>query len=211
MFSGSTRYLHLVLLKDRMSVMGSNYQKAAMKRRERDPLGPARRMAEFIGDVVSAATISPKGKRKRSAVRCRRRPGHRKCPGRIIVCEQVNGEIEWQCPSCNGMGVIHGWQGGWSDLSELRETGEQPGFEVMLTERRYDELKKCLMMDMEWDDIMYAATYTTEGIILRAGGRDMKAFADYLSKSREHKTTSRRVLTEVLNGIQTVLGRWNPS
>ena len=107
-----------------------------MRRNQRDPFAPARRMADFIGDVVCAATVSPKGKLKQSAVRCQKRPGHRKCPGRIIVCEQANGDVEWECSSCDYSGVIRGWQDGWFDLSEFREFDKPPYFELILTEQQ---------------------------------------------------------------------------
>jgi hypothetical protein len=193
-----------------MAVRNSSIAKDAMQGDERDPLGAARRMADFIGDVVCAATVSPKGKRKQSAIRCRRRPGHRKCLGRIIVCEQVNGDIEWECSSCEYRGVIRGWQGGWSDLSDFQDSGEPPFFELILTEQQYDELKKILTMDLECDDIIYGAVYSKEGIVLRACGVDMKALANCLAfKIKEHGNFNRRILRQVQTGIQTLLGRWN--
>ena len=181
-----------------------------MQHSEHDPINPANRMAEFIGDVVSAATISPKGKRRQSAIRCTKRPGHRKCPGRIIVCEKANGEIEWECSSCNYKGMIHGWQGGWSDLSDFRDSGEPPYFELVLTERQYDELKKCLKMDIEGDEVIYGATYTKEGIVLRTDHIEMKSFANILIfKLKEKGHCKRHILEQVLNGILTLLGRQN--
>src|SRR5271157_1292632 len=97
-----------------------------MVQRKADALGPARRMAKYIDEIISTVTASPKGQRVHSAVCCRRRPGHRRCLGRIFVCEKDNGDIEWECPSCGSSGVIRGWQGGWSDLSELRVQDERP-------------------------------------------------------------------------------------
>jgi len=51
----------------------------------RDPLGPARRMARFIADVVAAASVLPPFVWNDSAVRCRRRPKNRRCSGRLRV------------------------------------------------------------------------------------------------------------------------------
>ena len=184
--------------------------KDVMKRKEGDRTGPARRMADFIGDVICAATVSLKGQRKHSAVRCWRRPGHKKCPGRIFVCEQVYGDIEWECSSCGSKGVVRGWQGGWSDLSDFRGTSDPPFFELILTEKQYDEMKKCLAMDLECDDIIYGATYSEDGIVLRTCSADMKALANCLAfKIREGGNFNRRILREVHTGIETLLGRWN--
>ena len=201
---------HALLFQNRIAVCNAGGAKDAMKRKERDRFGPARRMADFIGDIVCAATVSPRGKRKHSAIRCTRRPGHRTCPGRIIVCEQVNGDIEWECSSCDYKGVIRGWQGGWNDLGDFRDSGEPPFFELVLTEQQYDELKKRLAMDLECDDIIYRATYSKEGVVLRACSADMKALATCLAfKIREKGNFNRRILRQVHAGIQALLGRCN--
>jgi hypothetical protein len=193
-----------------MAVRNYDAAKDSMKFKEKDPLGPARKMGEFIGDVVCAATVSPKGKSKHSAIRCRRRPRHKACPGRIIVCEQDNGDIEWACSSCDFKGVIRGWQGDWSDLSDFRDPGEPPFFELVVTEKQYYELKKTLVMDLECDDIIYRASYSKQGIVLRACGVDMKSLATFLAfKIRESGNFNRRILREVNTGIQVLLGRWN--
>ena len=112
-----------------------------MKKRKIDDLGPARRMAKYIDGIISAATAGPKGQRMHSAICCIRRPRHHRCPGRIFVSEKDNGNIEWECPDCRSSGVISGWQGGWSDLSELREQDERPCFEILLPAQMYDALK----------------------------------------------------------------------
>jgi len=170
-------------------------------------------MAEYIGEVISAATASPKGQWKHSAVRCRRKPGHRKCPGRILVCERGNGDIEWECPSCGALGVIRNWQGSWDDLSEMRVEGEQPSFEIVLSEKEHEEVKKCLNKDPESDIIIYGAAHTKEGIVLRATGEDMQDFTDILKFYANHEENSkrRRIVDQVLNRLEALLGRWSSS
>ncbi len=46
---------------------------------------PARRMAQFFGDIVSAASVSPAGELIEAALFCRRRPGRMKCPGHLQI------------------------------------------------------------------------------------------------------------------------------
>ncbi|MCL0090668.1 hypothetical protein M1O13_01520 [Dehalococcoidia bacterium] len=107
-------------------------------------------------------------------------------------------------------GVIRGWQGGWSDLSDFRDSSESPFFELILTKQQYDELKKNLAMDLECDDIIYGAVYGKEGIVLRACGVDMKALANCLAfKIKEQGNFNRRILRQVQTGIQTLLGQYN--
>ena len=170
-------------------------------------------MAQYIGEIISAATASPKGYRKHSAVRCRRRPGHRRCPGRMVVCGRDDGYIEWECPSCADKGVIHNWQSSPWNLSRWRPQEGGPNFEVVLTEQEYDELKNCLVTSPEDDRIIYGATYTGESIILRASGEDFDEFAGYLAFNANHEGNRRRqlILDHILDRIEAVLGTWNPS
>ena len=47
--------------------------------------GPARRLAEHLSNIVRAASAGDAGIAWESALPCRRRPGNRRCPGRMIV------------------------------------------------------------------------------------------------------------------------------
>jgi hypothetical protein len=168
-------------------------------------------MAKYIDEVIAAATSSPKGQWKHSAVRCFRRPGHRKCPGRVRVRERDDSYIEWECPSCSAAGTIQGWQRSLYNLSEIREEPRQPGFEIILTEQEYDGLKKCLTMEPEWDGIIFGATWTPDGIVLRADAEDFEDFAECLTShaSCERNPRRRHILERILNGIEELLGGWD--
>ena len=179
-----------------------------MHHAEKDHLGPARRTAEYIDEIILAATVSPRNRWKQSAVRCRRRPRHRKCPGRLLVCERGNGDIGYKCLQCSEQGVIRGWQDGMSDLSEFREESCGPAFEIVLREREYDELKKALYMDIESDTIIYGATYTEQGVILRASASDIKSFVSCLADDAKQAKNPRhlRMINEVLRHVEAALG-----
>jgi len=120
-----------------------------------DSIGPARRMAEYLGEVISAASASTLSHWKQSAVRCRKRPKRRKCLGRLRVLKTSDGSIEWICPVCQDRGIVYNWKGSPHDLSKSREQGNQLSFEVILTEQEYDEVKKCSVMDPEGDRVIY--------------------------------------------------------
>ncbi len=92
----------------------------------------------------------------------------------------------------------------------MRVESEQPSFEVVLLEHEYDELKKCLVMEPESDNIVYGATYTKEGIVLRAIGEDLQDFADILAFNANHEESPKRqrILDQVLDRIKAVLGGW---
>jgi hypothetical protein len=58
-----------------------------------DTPGPARRLAEHLANIVRAATAGDAGPGWETALRCRRRPRNRPCPGRMIVLRtEVNHE-----------------------------------------------------------------------------------------------------------------------
>jgi len=56
--------------------------------------GSVRRFGEYLGRIVEAATAAPPLVLLDTAIRCRRRPGRKPCPGHIsVVCEDDLGEI----------------------------------------------------------------------------------------------------------------------
>jgi hypothetical protein len=68
----------------------------------------ARRLAEFLGNVVAAAT-TPNADPHR--VQCWRRPGRKPCPGAIETDFEEDDRIVWWCPVCGENGYISHWQG----------------------------------------------------------------------------------------------------
>jgi hypothetical protein len=165
-------------------------------------------MAEYVNEIVLAATASPKNRWKQSAIPCRRRPHHRKCLGRLLVSERANGDIEYRCPKCSEQGVIRGWQDGVSDLTEFRDESGGPAFEIVLGERDYDDLKKALYLDVESDTVIYGATYTERAVILRAGAADMRSFAGCLADAAKRTKDNRqlRIINKVRRHVEAALG-----
>ncbi|WP_264035130.1 hypothetical protein [Mycobacterium lacus] len=74
-----------------------------------DASEPARRLAQHLGDIIRAGTAGEVGDPWVSALPCRRRPAHRRCPGRMtiaIVCAEASAPIRWWCSVCDDEGVI---------------------------------------------------------------------------------------------------------
>ena len=70
---------------------------------------PARLLAEYFASIVVDATT---GIGDAPRVRCRRRPGRRRCVG-VIVCfpsGDAVDSIDWYCPLCSDHGLVRGWQ-----------------------------------------------------------------------------------------------------
>lgn len=75
-----------------------------------DVPGPARRLMEYMTRIVAAATMPPGNHGVIDAVKCRRRPDRRACPGVIEHRLWADDRITWHCPDCGDNGVISNWQ-----------------------------------------------------------------------------------------------------
>lgn len=71
---------------------------------------PARRLAEYFASIVVDATSNLD---EPPSVRCRRRPGHKRCTGIVYSVPSLEDHeaIDWHCPVCGDWGVIRGWEG----------------------------------------------------------------------------------------------------
>lgn len=79
----------------------------------------ARLLAEYFASIVVDATTNIDDPPR---VRCRRRPGRRRCGGMIISYPSGDERdtIHWHCPVCYDNGIISGWQNTlWDGLAEL--------------------------------------------------------------------------------------------
>lgn len=172
----------------------------------RDPLGPARRMARFIAEVVAAATVLPPFVWNDSAVWCRRRPKNRRCPGRLQVREERAGQIAYACPVCDRGGTISpSWRGSEYDLSGFRARRDEMPLELVLTEEEYDLLRKCLLFsDQETMAVICGATVNSAGIVLRATAEDLEFLEGDIASEMNHTSSLRR--ERILDGILQRIG-----
>ena len=74
-----------------------------------------RRLAEFLTEVVAAATQDIEG--PFGVLRCRRRPGRKPCTGFVVTSFSAADDIYWFCPRCFDYGVVANWQGTFWDLT----------------------------------------------------------------------------------------------
>lgn len=82
--------------------------------------GAARRLAEHLAAIVAGATASANDAQTKRQIACRRRPGHRACPGVIRYRLWTDERITWECPSCGDNGVISNWQSTAWDRRRVR-------------------------------------------------------------------------------------------
>jgi PhzF family phenazine biosynthesis protein len=82
---------------------------------------PARRLTEYLGSIIEKASLFLPERWGETNMRCRRRPGRQRCPGRIHVRigKEDPSEILWACPRCEENGIIRNWQGSAWDLTDV--------------------------------------------------------------------------------------------
>jgi hypothetical protein len=180
-----------------------------MQHQKKKPDKPHRHaLANFIDQVISAATVGPDIKTKHSAIRCWKKPNHRRCTGRIIVGIIATGEIEWKCPECGCTGTISNWKGIWPDLSELRKDDPPPYYEIIFLPQDFDYLVKCLAQNPEYDDIVYAAVWDGENSILRSNVSEIKELSLLLSElfKTELNPQKRRTLRWISQMLENIDG-----
>ncbi|MGD0662300.1 MAG: hypothetical protein ABSD38_29950 [Syntrophorhabdales bacterium] len=89
---------------------------------------PAERLMEYFGSIIEAVTGRYEKKAMRTTgIRCRRRPGHRRCDGRIMagMAAENPEAISWECPACSDGGFISGWRGSmWDRTADGRRPVE---------------------------------------------------------------------------------------
>ncbi len=78
--------------------------------------GPGRKMAEFFGTVIVAATMRGAGQKPSVCF---------KCSGSVQAQSPVRGVIEWQCASCGESGRISNWEGTLWDMSPVAGTEDR--------------------------------------------------------------------------------------
>ena len=71
--------------------------------------GPARRLAEYLGSIIVAATTAS-GVKGRQRPRCRRRPRRQPCQGAVFHRLDPDDRIAWECSGCGDNGFIAKWR-----------------------------------------------------------------------------------------------------
>jgi hypothetical protein len=159
-----------------------------------DTPGPARKMAEHLGNLVRAATATEAGAAWVSALPCRRRPGRRPCPGRIAVFRpDLPARIEWRCNSCGDEGVISGWEGTYFDLRARRPDRHGGAMsEVVVSDEVAAALRDLRLLDTECERLVYRARAVDDGVALTADGEELDELIGFVAAEANHEPNRRR-------------------
>ncbi|MGH2722182.1 MAG: hypothetical protein ACRDJO_11380 [Actinomycetota bacterium] len=162
--------------------------------------GPAKRFAAYVGHIVGAATATPPGQILCTPLPCRRRPGRRLCPGRLLVRRtDAPRQIAWRCPACSEEGVIRNWHGTMWDLSPPLTLGDAPKAAVLDIDQ-YRQLLSIRVLDNDALRILHAAQLTDEGVLLIGGEDDLDYLMEFVAAEANHELNRRRqaALDEIL-------------
>lgn len=176
--------------------------------------GPARKLAEYLGSVVRAATAAEAGTPWISALTCRRRPANRPCPGHVVVFRaDLPAPIEWRCSACSEEGVISGWEDSLFDLRQPRSRpNSEPRYETILNDETAAALRELQLFDMECERLVFQMRYSSNRIVLTASADELDELIGFVAAEANHETSRRRqkrldaasdVLNEALKNVES--------
>ena len=158
-----------------------------------DAPGPARRLAEHLGDIVRAATAGDAQTAWETALACRRRPGHRACTGRMLV-ERTEPEapIRWQCSVCHDAGLISNWESSPYDLRRRGIALAQTAHEIVISDYVAATLRVVLLLDADCERCVFRMRAHTDGAVLSATDDELDELIGYVAAEANHESNRRR-------------------
>ena len=155
--------------------------------------GPARRLAGHLSNIVRAATAGDAGTTWESALPCRRRPGNRRCPGRMIVLRtEPPAPIRWQCSVCADEGIISNWADSPFDLRPRRLTLAHPVNEIVIPNEVAAALRELRLLDTDCERLVFRIRAHNNGAILAATDDDVDELIGFVAAEANHETNRRR-------------------
>ena len=157
-----------------------------------DTPGPARRLAQHLGNIVRAGTAGDVGTAWETALPCRRRPANRACPGRIIVLRTDTAPIRWQCSSCDDTGVISNWEDSPFDLRRPGLATAQPANSIVLANEIAAALRDLQLLDPDCERLVFRIRGHHDGAVLAATEDDLEELIGAVAAETNHEPKRRR-------------------
>ena len=156
--------------------------------------GPARKLAEYLGFVVRAATAAEAGPPWISALKCRRRPANQPCPGHVVVFRaDLPAPIEWRCSACNDEGVVSGWEESFFDLRQPRSRPDNgPRYETIVNDETAAALRDLQLFDRECERLVFQMRNSSDGVVLTASADELDELIGFVAAEANHETNRRR-------------------
>jgi hypothetical protein len=160
-----------------------------------DTPGPARRLAEHLSSIVRAATAGDAATTWESALPCRRRPGNRACPGRMIVRRtQPGAPIHWQCGVCADDGVISNWEDSPFDLRRTGLALAEPAHEIALNYEIAAALRDLRLLDLDCERLVFRirAHDSADSAVLTVTDDELEELIGFVAAEANHEPNRRR-------------------
>ncbi len=155
--------------------------------------GPARRLAGHLSNIVRAATAGDAGTTWESALPCRRRPGNRRCPGRMIVLRtEPPAPIRWQCSVCADEGIISNWADSPFDLRPRRLTLAHPVNEIVIPDQVAAVLRELQLPDAGCQRLVFRIRARNGRAVLPATSEDLDKLIGFVAAGADHEPSRRR-------------------
>jgi hypothetical protein len=176
--------------------------------------GPARRLAGHLSNIVRAATAGDVGTTWESALPCRRRPGNRRCPGRMIVLRtEPSAPIRWQCSVCDDEGIISNWADSPFDLRRRRLTLAHPVNELVIPNEVAAVLRELQLPDADCERVVFRIRAHNDRAVLPATNEDLDELIGFVAAEANHEPSRRRqqrlnTAFDALSNAAQVTGGW---
>jgi len=179
-----------------------------------DTPGPARRLAQHLGNIVRAATAGDAGAPWESALLCRRRPARQPCPGRMTVLRPERpAPIQWRCSVCDDEGVISNWEDSPYDLRRRRLTLAGAVNEIVISDEVAAALRELRLLDTDCERLVFGIRAHHDGALLAATDDDLDELIGFVAAEANHEPNRRRqqrldAAFEALNTEAQTLNGW---
>jgi hypothetical protein len=159
-----------------------------------DAPGPARRLAAHLHDIVRAATAGDAGTTWETALPCRRRPGNRRCPGRMTILRtEAGAPIWWHCSACEDEGgVISNWEDTPFDLRRRRLTLAKVAREIAIPDEVAGALRELQLLDTDCERLVFAIRARDGHAILAATDDDLDELIGFVAAEANNEPGRRR-------------------
>jgi hypothetical protein len=179
-----------------------------------DTPGPARRLAEHLANIVRAATAGDAGTGWETALRCRRRPRNRPCPGRMIVLRtHTEQPIRWQCGVCDDQGVISNWEDSPFDLRRHGLSLAETTHEIVLDNETVAALHDLRLLDLDCQRLVFRIRAHHDHAVLTVTDEELEELLGFVAAEANHEPNRRRqrrldTAIQALNAAAQTTGSW---
>jgi hypothetical protein len=158
-----------------------------------DTPGPARRLAQHLGNIVRAATAGDAGSPWVSALPFRRRPAHQPCLGRMtVVRPEPAAPIHWQCSICDDEGVISNWADSPYSLRRLRLSLAGAVNEIIICDETAATLRELQLLDSDCERLVFGMRAHRNGAALPATDEELDELIGFVAAEANHEPNRRR-------------------